>query len=338
MPSAEALRNRRARLTPFENEAKELFREAGHLENELAKLAESARELDDERERRQNEITLLKLRQADLQNKIERCREETARINSELEYVGEYSENVRTQIKEAKRNVSELTSENEALRAQADAVKSNKEASAERCRELFEKKREVDEELKGMLERISEITTAVGFLREEAGRLDVRRMRSEHEYDYNKTRLWEEYELTYTKAVELTGGAAPENLEDCRRRISELRGGIKRLGNVNVDSIEELERTQERFAFLTKQRKDVEETRTKLNKIISELTQVMQKQFREQFAVIRENFKIVFSELFGGGKADIILSDESDVLESGIEIHAQPPGKKLQNMMQLSRW
>jgi chromosome segregation protein len=161
-------------------------------------------------------------------------------------------------------------------------------------------------------------------------------MRSEHEYDYNNNRLWEEYELTYTKALEITGGETPENLEECKKRIAELRSGIKRLGNVNVEAIEELDRTQERYDFLTVQRKDVEETRQKLSKVIGELTQVMQKQFKEQFAIIRENFKVVFSELFGGGKADIILSDESDVLESGIEIQAQPPGKKLQNMMLLS--
>ncbi len=323
-------------ITDFKAEAELLLASAKELEKGLAELEAGAQALSQQREKQQNDITVLRLKQSDVQNKIDRCTEEHDRLSSELEYAGEYSETVLTQIEEAKKNASELAEENERLKVSLKDVSAERDSTGERCRELFAAKKEIDDDLKGMIEKISEITTAVGYLREEAGRLDVRRMRSEHEYDYNNNRLWEEYELTYSKALEITGGETPENLDECKKRISELRNGIKRLGNVNVDSIQELESTQERYNFLTVQRKDVEETRVKLSRVIGELTQVMQKQFKEQFAIIRENFKVVFSELFGGGKADIILSDESDVLESGIEIQAQPPGKKLQNMMLLS--
>lgn len=323
-------------IAAFLEDAVHMQEEAALLEKQLAELESGAKKLNEKRENCQDEITTLRLKQSNIKNGLDRFREEQTRLDSELEYTGEYSESVQIQIKEAKSETENLSSANETIRKQLAELNKEHDETAAACLALFNEKSEVDGELKGMLEKISEITTSVGFLREEAGRLDVRRMRSEHEYDYNKTRLWEEYELTYTKAAELTGGEVPENLEECKKRIAELRNGIKRLGNVNVEAIEELEQTQERFTFLSNQRKDVEETRVKLNKIIAELTQVMQKQFKEQFAVIRENFRIVFSELFGGGKADIILSDESDVLESGIEIQAQPPGKKLQNMMLLS--
>ncbi|MBO5417147.1 MAG: chromosome segregation protein SMC [Clostridia bacterium] len=320
----------------FRAEAETLLAEAKALEESIAALEEGSKILSEKREKQQNDITVLRLKQSDVQNKIDRCNEELARLTSELEYAGEYSETVLLQIEEAKKTAEELAVENKVLKDNLEKADKDKATAGEHCRKLFEEKKAVDEDLKGMIEKISEFTTAVGYLREEAGRLDVRRMRSEHEYDYNNNRLWEEYELTYTKALEITGGETPENLEECKKHIAELRSGIKRLGNVNVEAIEELDRTQERYDFLTVQRKDVEETRQKLSKVIGELTQVMQKQFKEQFAIIRENFKVVFSELFGGGKADIILSDESDVLESGIEIQAQPPGKKLQNMMLLS--
>ncbi len=326
----------RKAISEFKAEADKLFAEAETLSKAITELEAGAQALSEQREKQQNDITVLRLKQSDIQNKIDRCTEESTRLTSELEFAGEYSESVLSQIEEAKKNAAELSSENETLKERLKETSAERDTTGARCRELFAAKKEIDDDLKGMIEKISEITTAVGYLREEAGRLDMRRMRSEHEYEYNNNRLWEEYELTYSKAVEITGGQPPENLEECKKRIAELRSGIKRLGNVNVESIEELERTQERYNFLTVQRKDIEETRGKLSRVIGELTQVMQKQFKEQFAIIRENFKLVFSELFGGGKADIILSDESDVLESGIEIQAQPPGKKLQNMMLLS--
>ena len=323
-------------VSEFKAEAEKLFAAAEEIEKSLAALEQGTQALTAQRERQQNDITVLRIKQSEIQGKIDHCKEDHTRLNSELEFAGEYSESVLSQIEEAKKNAEAYAEENEKLKSSLKDVNAERDCMGEKCRELFAAKKEVDDDLKGMLEKLSEITTAIGYLREEAGRLDMRRMRSEHEYEYNNNRLWEEYELTYSKAVEITGGETPENLDECKKRIAELRSSIKRLGNVNVESIEELERTQERYDFLTVQRKDIEETRVKLARVIGELTQVMQKQFKEQFAIIRENFKQVFSELFGGGKADIILSDESDVLESGIEIQAQPPGKKLQNMMLLS--
>ncbi len=112
--------------------------------------------------------------------------------------------------------------------------------------------------------------------------------------------------------------------------------GIRDLGSVNVDSIEEYKTMKERYDFMSEQRLDLEDTMNKLRKIITEMTQTMKEQFQEQFAIINKNFEEVFQELFGGGKASLKLESEENILECGIDINVQPPGKKLQNMMLLS--
>ena len=111
---------------------------------------------------------------------------------------------------------------------------------------------------------------------------------------------------------------------------------IKELGPVNVAAIDDYIRTKERYEFMNNQRNDMEQAREKLLRVIAEMTSIMKKQFLEQFRLINKNFNDVFRELFNGGRASLSLVDEENVLESGIEIEAQPPGKKLQNMMLLS--
>ena len=121
-----------------------------------------------------------------------------------------------------------------------------------------------------------------------------------------------------------------------QKEVHKLRNQIKELGSINVDSIEEYRKTKERYDFMSEQRLDLENTITKLRKMISDMTETMKEQFAEKFTIINKNFNEVFVELFGGGKAELILEDESNILECGIDIRVQPTGKKLQNMMLLS--
>ena len=149
---------------------------------------------------------------------------------------------------------------------------------------------------------------------------------------YNK--MWDEYEITYVMAKEYERLDIPD--EELAKQQKQLSSSLKALGDINYASIEEYASTGERYEFLVKNRDDIIETENKLIKIISELKELMEKQFSEQFDVIRKNFSKTFSEMFGGGKGDLKLSDEGDVLGSGIDIIVQPPGKALQNMMLLS--
>ena len=147
--------------------------------------------------------------------------------------------------------------------------------------------------------------------------------------------MWDEYELTYNRALELRD----KNLTDIskmKKRIQEIKSEIKALGSVNVNAIEDYKNVSERYEFLKTQHDDLVTAEATLEKIIEELDAAMRKQFKEQFALISNEFDVVFKELFGGGKGTLELMDDADILEAGIKIIAQPPGKKLQNMMQLS--
>jgi len=164
-------------------------------------------------------------------------------------------------------------------------------------------------------------------------KLEVKKNKLDEDVKLQVNQLWEEYELT-PNATE--GFTKPENVSLTQRRVNNLRSDIRELGSVNVDSIEEYKNVRSRYDFMCEQRLDLENTMAKLNKMISEITSTMKEQFKEKFAIINKNFGEVFSELFGGGKASISLEDENNVLECGININVQPPGKKLQSMMLLS--
>jgi len=140
----------------------------------------------------------------------------------------------------------------------------------------------------------------------------------------------------------LTFGTAAEykkeihNLRQTQARINELKAAIREMGPVNVSAIEDYAKTKERYHFLSGQKEDLVKSEEKLNRVINEMLTIMKKQFMEEFERINKNFNTVFRELFDGGRAEIVLENPEDVLECGIDIIAQPPGKKLQNMMLLS--
>lgn len=146
--------------------------------------------------------------------------------------------------------------------------------------------------------------------------------------------MWEAYEMTYPEAVRLARPNMPA--AELHKRAKELRSSIKALGSINTSAPEEYREAKERYEFLTSQRNDILKAEEDLREIIDRLEERMREQFTSRFSVINENFKKVFKVMFGGGQANIRLSDEKDVLNSGIEINAQPPGKKLQSMLLLS--
>ena len=198
-----------------------------------------------------------------------------------------------------------------------------------------EKKENLNQKNKAFLEKREEISKHMADLDKEIFRLNSRMEGYEEASEKQINYMWEEYELTYNRALELRD----ENLTDLvamKKRIQEIKSEIKALGPVNVNAIEDFKNLAERYQFLKTQHDDLIEAEQTLQKIIAELDEAMRKQFTEQFARIAEEFNHVFKELFGGGKGTLELLEDEDVLEAGIRIIAQPPGKKLQNMMQLS--
>ena len=182
-----------------------------------------------------------------------------------------------------------------------------------------------------------ELSARCSLLDKEIFRLNHLIEKSEEERTKLSNYMWEEYELTYHSAIEQNILAQTEiGLDDVRRNIAELKKNIKNLGSINLNAIEEFKEVSERYTTLKTQHDDLVAAEEKLAGIILDLDQAMREQFKTNFVIIQQNFNRVFAELFGGGKGTLELMEDADILDAGIRIIAQPPGKKLQNMMQLS--
>ena len=165
-------------------------------------------------------------------------------------------------------------------------------------------------------------------------RLDEKKSTSQRDSDTIVKQLLESYELTRSEAV-----AIAEKLDDvftAQHQLAEIKNKIRALGNVNVEAIEEYKEVSERYEFMSAQIADVRKSKAELEKIILDLTDEMCRIFSESFKIINSNFKSIFVELFGGGSAELVLSDPENVLESGIEISVAPPGKVIKNLISLS--
>jgi len=181
-------------------------------------------------------------------------------------------------------------------------------------------------------EIIEQIKT-IEDVKNQISKLEIKKSKLEVELEQIINKMWEDYELTPSNAENFE---KPTNIQQTTKKVKTLKDEIKNLGSINIDSIEEYKQTKERYDFMCEQRLDLENSSGKLRKVIQDMTKTMKEQFEKQFKIINKNFGEVFAELFGGGKAELKLTDEENILECGIEIEVQPPGKKLQNMTLLS--
>ncbi|HPQ47144.1 MAG TPA: chromosome segregation protein SMC [Clostridia bacterium] len=195
-------------------------------------------------------------------------------------------------------------------------------------------RRALEEESNRHVDRVNEINKEILQLQNKYSKVEVNQAKTVSEIDAMKNRMWDEYGLTHNEA--LGKHTEIENISEARNEINRCRKRIKELGPVNVNAIDDYARTRERYDFLSVQQADLNESKEDLYKVIREMNTIMKKTFKEQLEIINERFDKVFVELFEGGKARVELVDENDILESGIDIIVQPPGKKLQNMMLLS--
>lgn len=239
-------------------------------------------------------------------NAVEKSRQETERLGAEIllkkdELAGirKAADGIRGEIEEIGKSRLEL--EGRRTRTEKDAQQHN-------------------EDINSLIMRVSKI--------------EQKKQAAEMEEKQIIDRLWDNYELSYSRAVELRQPV--ESLQKTNREIAEIRKSISALGTPNIGAIEEYERVSERYEFLTSQRDDITTARGELLGIIKDVTSEMKQIFTERFKQIDDAFRVTFNELFGGGKAALILEDESDVLASGIEIRCQPPGKALSSLTLLS--
>ena len=279
------------------------------------------------------DITNLKISVSSFDESEASIQEIQERIKQELENAHTSIENKNAQIEQIKKDNEELEKSIQDTLQKIEEVKESVNSSSSKIEELKKERAQKSEKLSKQEDELTAKFKVIEDLKGQLVKLDVKKTKIDEDINGIINKMWEEYELTPNNAEQYQ---KPENVALTQKRVNSLRNEIRKLGSVNVDSIEEYKNLKDRYDFMSEQRLDLENTMSKLRKVISDMTQIMKEQFKEKFKVINKNFGEVFAELFGGGKAELTLEDEENILECGIEITVQPPGKKLQNMMLLS--
>lgn len=299
-------------------------------------LNEDIKQMEKEIDLQRNQLLELNISLSNLIKDIEHNIERMNDISAQRENVDNVNREREIEISNHNARIEEIKAQIEAFEEAKENINKNSENANKKILELVDKKRSISDEIRNKQEQAKEKREQLFKLSQQKSKLESKKNRFELELDSVFERLWEDYEITYSEAEEYFDENEEINISASERRISALKSEIKGLGNINIDAIEGYKNVKERFDFLTLQTEDLEKSKKELEGIILELLSVMQKQFKEQFAVINKNFNSVFKELFGGGSAKLELSDPENLLESGIEIEAQPPGKKLQSLTLLS--
>ncbi|AJY76538.1 chromosome segregation protein SMC [Paenibacillus beijingensis] len=302
----EAIREAEKRRKASESAKEELQTQLTDLKIQAAKTDQEKLSADDAVVRLRSEISRAKQEKTSLQNALDQREEERRKLAEET--VKQTEELNRLRIRKM-----ECTQMTDLKRAERASMVRGLEEGESETKEQRTALRKVEEGL-----RQTEIA---------ANRLDV-------ELDNLLRKLSEDYELSYEMAKQLY--AVPEDVAAAQTTVKDLKRSIAALGEVNLGAIEEYQRVKERYEFLDSQRNDLMEAKATLYEVIREMDEEMSKRFRSTFEEIRGHFVIVFAKLFGGGRADLVMVDPSRVLETGIDIVAQPPGKKLQNLQLLS--
>lgn len=295
-------------------------------------------ELDAARERQiewQDKMAQIRLESSSFQQKnkyveenIHRLEESLEKIRTEYEHLMEEQQNSDEAVARMEQAIEGFKEKNKQLSDEIEKLLKEIEEESRKKEEMMVSQKDIFEKRDALINHISELD-------KEKFRLESRKQNIEEKIEEKVNHMWDEYELTYHGAKEIE---IDESISYTRMKsnVSETKTKIRDLGDVNVNAIEDYKEVSERYELLKTQHDDLIESEQALRKIIGDLDEEMRRQFTEKFADIQKQFDRVFRELFGGGKGTIELVEDEDVLEAGITINAQPPGKKLGNMMQLS--
>lgn len=303
-------------------------------EKELESITGDSKTLQKNREEVASKAAEIRLRIVSLQKDVEANTDEITRLkNRKTGHLDRLSE-LDGEIREIEEKNDELTALTERLSADEKALKANHGDAQNQINELISQRDELEKQANDLRLHERAKSEERERLSGDIARLEERKIAMRNEYDNLTSKLYDEYQLTRREAAALEIEIDDYSL--AAKRLAELKSQIRALGSVNVSAIEEYKEVSERYEFLSGQINDVETSRAELNKMIDDLTGKMAEQFREQFNRINSCFGQTFIELFGGGKAELRLEDERDVLGSDIEIKVQPPGKNVQNINLLS--
>ena len=328
-----------AKISTGKEETGVKLAESENSENELKKIIqdcgkelEELRDIESERVIKSSDI---ELKVNTLHRDAEHAASNVERTDTEIKRLREELEEINTRIgaedKEIEVRNSNIVQINETLAASADS----KDSDEDFLNRTMAEKEELLKKQNSFFEATEKINNKINSLDKEVMRLNSQKDRVEEDQGNLFSYIWNEYELSLSTAGQLRD----ESLKEpgaIRRSIREVKDAIKALGDVNVNAIEEYKTLMEEYGFLKGQHDDLVEAEKTLSNIVAELDEAMRARFAEKFKDIASEFDKVFKEMFGGGKGSLELQEEEDILEAGIKIIAQPPGKKLQNMMQLS--
>lgn len=254
-----------------------------------------------------------------------------------LEAIEDYSFQIETKQQQQNR----LAEEKDRLVFGSDDARENTAALMEEKQETESYIQRITEERAGLLEKISamaarqqESLNALNSCQDQKYQLEIKAARNDTQLDTLKERLWEDFEISYIQALDLR--REDFVMSTSVKESREIRNRIRELGDVNVGAIREYESVSQRYSFLTEQRRDITTAMDELRSIISDMDQTIKRRFKDNFDQVAEAFEDIFRQLFGGGHAQLSMEDEDNPLESGIDIIAQPPGKKLQNINLMS--
>ena len=352
----DALRRSGNQLEQLEQELKQITSEKERVSDEKGKMSQNVTVLESDSESIRKQITDLAVRLEKLKSEhqdksrdLEECRMEFASLSQRGDFVLENIRRINELIAKADADKEELirggvsvddlvkerSLEIQTLREEMVQVKDTMHFLEENCQSHEKLREERRDQQQHFFEGREALMQRISDLDKESFRLQNMEQRFEEQMEKQAEYLWTEYEMTPSQAKAIRN---PEikNPAEVRRFINQKKKEIKELGPVYVDAIERYKEVSERYEFLKGQQEDLIKAEKELSDMIKDLEKGMRDQFKEQFALIQEEFSRVFSDLFAGGKGSLILEEGDDVLSSGVIINAQPPGKKLQNMMQLS--
>ena len=289
-----------------------------------------------ERDRINNNILTVKVEIAEARTKVASVKSDIERIDNDL---GRYKLNIVNLDEQIAKNNDFISSCENMIKeklasAPSSAKKTELEEQIKKRGEVEASKVKLSDAIKELDNKKSAIMDELAGLRDKKFREEMNLSKVDTELEQMQERIYEEYSLSYSTCLDLR--RADFDIEVAMPEISKLKKDINALGYVNVNAIEDCKALLDRYDDLNGQAQDLEKAQDDLNKIIKDLSGIMIEKFNNELSRINESFKLTFKELFGGGTAKLALSDENDPLESGVEIFAQPPGKKIQNMTLLS--
>lgn len=300
--------------------------------NAFQKILEEQAKLENEASQK---LSNIQLETANIKQKVEFAQVNIDRINGEVEKFDAERADLLENAAQSKEDAKKKRQDIEEIKKTIAASGESHGKLEEELRESVAKKEQMSADYRGFFQKQEEISKRCNDLDKEIFRLNNQREKLKEAGEYQTNYLWEEYELTPHAALELQNDIY-DDLTALKKMVAEVKDEIRKLGDVNVNAIEEYKEVSERYQFLKGQHDDLVEAEQTLVGIIEDLDSGMRKQFSEKFAEIQKEFDASFKHLFGGGHGTLELVEDEDILECGIRIIAQPPGKKLQNMMQLS--